>query len=114
MTRMRMRPSFLFSIPFWLQGCVTAAGTFEPLGPDHPASPRASELPITDPSAFLRTLEGGGAADSSGGSMHLGAFSCPMHPEISSDDPGRCPTCGMQLVAREGAELPRGEHSHGD
>ena len=25
-------------------------------------------------------------------------FSCPMHPEVHSDHPGKCPKCGMDLV----------------
>lgn len=25
------------------------------------------------------------------------AFSCPMHPEVTSDEPGTCPKCGMKL-----------------
>ncbi|MBI4821393.1 MAG: efflux RND transporter periplasmic adaptor subunit [Deltaproteobacteria bacterium] len=28
-------------------------------------------------------------------------YSCPMHPEIRSAVPGRCPICGMDLVARK-------------
>lgn len=24
-------------------------------------------------------------------------YTCPMHPEIKSDKPGECPTCGMEL-----------------
>lgn len=27
-----------------------------------------------------------------------GQYTCPMHPEIQSTQPGRCPTCGMNLV----------------
>lgn len=28
-------------------------------------------------------------------------FSCPMHPQIVRDEPGRCPICGMALVERQ-------------
>jgi hypothetical protein len=24
-------------------------------------------------------------------------YTCPMHPEVKSDKPGKCPTCGMEL-----------------
>lgn len=26
------------------------------------------------------------------------AYTCPMHPEVKSDKPGKCPKCGMNLV----------------
>lgn len=25
-------------------------------------------------------------------------YTCPMHPEVISDEPGKCPICGMALV----------------
>ena len=31
------------------------------------------------------------------------AFTCPMHPDVAADSPGRCPICGMTLVPREEA-----------
>jgi FtsP/CotA-like multicopper oxidase with cupredoxin domain len=27
------------------------------------------------------------------------AYTCPMHPEVMSDEPGKCPKCGMKLLA---------------
>jgi FtsP/CotA-like multicopper oxidase with cupredoxin domain len=28
-------------------------------------------------------------------------YACPMHPEVTSDEPGRCPKCGMKLLANQ-------------
>lgn len=28
-------------------------------------------------------------------------YSCPMHPEVTSDKPGTCPKCGMDLEKAE-------------
>ena len=28
------------------------------------------------------------------------AYTCPMHPEVTSDSPGKCPKCGMALVPK--------------
>jgi hypothetical protein len=44
-------------------------------------------------------------------------FSCPMHPEVIADEPGRCPVCGMDLEERNAsvAELAsfHGDHAPG-
>ena len=32
-------------------------------------------------------------------------YTCPMHPEVLSNQPVTCPKCGMELV-------PRGTHNH--
>ena len=37
-------------------------------------------------------------------------YACPMHPEVVSDQPGRCPKCGMKLLA---TPAPATAH-HGD
>ncbi|HSQ47822.1 MAG TPA: heavy metal-binding domain-containing protein, partial [Lutibacter sp.] len=31
-------------------------------------------------------------------------YTCPMHPEIISEEPGSCPICGMDLVLKEPSE----------
>jgi hypothetical protein len=33
-------------------------------------------------------------------------YTCPMHPEILSNKPGKCPKCGMTLVKKEAAKKP--------
>jgi FtsP/CotA-like multicopper oxidase with cupredoxin domain len=41
------------------------------------------------------------------------AYACPMHPEVTSDQPGRCPQCGMKLLAGQLVTQPAG-HDHDD
>ncbi len=33
-------------------------------------------------------------------------YTCPMHPEVVSDEPGSCPKCGMDLVESEPTAAP--------
>jgi hypothetical protein len=30
-----------------------------------------------------------------------GTYTCPMHPEVTSDKPGKCTKCGMDLVEKK-------------
>ena len=32
-----------------------------------------------------------------GTASHAAKYVCPMHPEVTSDKPGKCPKCGMDL-----------------
>lgn len=34
------------------------------------------------------------------GTRNSGSYTCPMHPEVKSAEPGNCPICGMTLVLR--------------
>jgi len=40
-------------------------------------------------------------------------YVCPMHPDVVRDEPGSCPICGMDLVARS-AEAGEGAHAHAE
>lgn len=37
-------------------------------------------------------------------------YTCPMHPEVTSDTPGNCPKCGMNLVPQAKQEQPHHQH----
>ncbi|MEI2822068.1 MAG: heavy metal-binding domain-containing protein [Chitinophagaceae bacterium] len=32
-------------------------------------------------------------------------YTCPMHPDVTSDKPGKCPKCGMELKEKEQATV---------
>jgi hypothetical protein len=32
-------------------------------------------------------------------------YTCPMHPSVSSDKAGKCPTCGMNLVKKDASAV---------
>ncbi len=97
--------------------------------------PAPSSLPHADVSASLSQAELIDAAGRLQRALAEGAFAaspedfdasvlqarteyvCPMHPEVVEDEPGSCPKCGMDLVAREagadtGAEETTPEHGH--
>jgi len=79
---------------------------------NHPANPLTLEAPSRPQSTTLKTEPQNGKqargddAPVSGHAHHhdgqpagiASAYYCPMHTEVSSDKPGRCPKCGMQLT----------------
>lgn len=40
-------------------------------------------------------------------------YTCPMHPQVVQDEPGKCPICGMDLVPmRKGGKMQDGHDHH--
>lgn len=37
-------------------------------------------------------------------------YTCPMHPEVKTYKPGKCPTCGMDLVDKKELKKKHMEH----
>jgi len=37
-------------------------------------------------------------------------YTCPMHPEVKMYKPGKCPTCGMDLVDKKELKKKHMEH----
>jgi Cu+-exporting ATPase len=50
------------------------------------------------------------SADSANHSPEEIEYTCPMHPEVISNNPGSCPKCGMALEPRTPSALPEENH----
>ena len=114
---------FLIILSLW--NCSAPSGPAAPGPPrppaNHPANPMAMEAPIPSPSTTLLTNSSATKIDSdqrgqevgrpSTASQPAGAvviYTCPMHPEVQSNEPGRCPKCGMKLVPKQPIEQDDG------
>ena len=103
-------PVFALASLLLLAGCTvtpppTAGRAQNPANPDAAESPRppyvppraaaTSEAPEAAPSGHEHH-ESAPSAES-----QAVAYTCPMHPEVRSAEPGTCPKCGMALVSIE-------------
>ena len=98
-----------------MAGCAatTPPPRFSPVSPADPAGPE-SGVPAARP--ILSGAEGDLAEPASNPSPKAGAvhghgsdapspplgevYTCSMHPEVATPEPGRCPVCGMGLVKK--------------
>jgi hypothetical protein len=95
-------------------GMAVACATDPPprptrLDPSNPGGPESTPLTAGSlaqaPSAVPEKVEtgpDGGAAAKPAAIL----YTCPMHPEVISDKPGKCPKCGMTLVPQEPESKP--------
>src|SRR5688572_15549476 len=44
---------------------------------------------------------------------HHQEFTCPMHPEVIKDKPGKCPKCGMNLIPAKQSRKEETKHGLG-
>jgi hypothetical protein len=85
-------------------------------GTDHPANAKAQTMPPIERSNILASAPqneamGGATAPHAheDGTPMADTYTCPMHPQIVKNAPGKCPICGMNLVKKESA-APEGAH----
>jgi hypothetical protein len=117
-----MRTVTLCLMALALGGCA-AQYTPRKLLDDHPASAAApltaahqhsrtldlsSVDPVAPPSATPPVPDGPTGGHGDHGALQKDAtsalFTCPMHPEVVSQEPGRCPKCRMKLVPKASQE----------
>lgn len=107
--------SFARSLPLFLSlvACRASTPPHPVLSGCHPACPGAATARVGDAGASLRGAPARSAPELAPVELPAAssaAFLCPMHPEIGSEEPARCPDCNMKLVPR--AEVL--EHDHGN
>lgn len=108
------RPSaFLPFAAVLLASCasVPVPATRSTESPAHPAAAEAATPPAVpglsgetrDPAPAPGQPSGHDAheAPETTSAPHGSAYTCPMHPQVTSDKPGVCPVCGMSLVATQ-------------
>lgn len=125
--RLVLRPIAIGCAMLTVTGCAQVRQV-QPPSPGQPANAHSASVAFTPPSnPFAMPLEP--LADSAGDHLDHGmhdmpgmnmrdpakpvapsGYVCPMHPNVRSDQAGKCPECGMKLVpAKSGAD-----HDHQD
>ena len=101
-------------------GAVSPAGSL--LGPtanDSPTDGAMTDMKMShDMGGMKMPADHGGMTNDKMGGMTsdtksdatAGPYQCPMHSEVRSDRPGKCPICGMKMVKKGNSQTPHEAH----
>jgi hypothetical protein len=93
--------------------CTLAGGLLLGCGSEAPAPAAPEPAPSADTPAPAAPAETAPATDSADADGVV--YSCPMHPEVTSETKDRCPKCNMFLVAASAeGEKAEGERAEGE
>ena len=82
--------------------CTSATTTPHDDGHVHTAAPAQTATPLQSDEFDAPAATSVAEADKARGpEVQHGLYVCPMHPEVTSDKPGKCPKCGMTLVKKD-------------
>lgn len=85
----------------WMMVCATLHAISLPTHPSDILRPDPFDAaaPVSVAEA-ARATQPAAAQPAAGHESHAAVYVCPMHPDVTSDKPGTCPKCGMELVKR--------------
>lgn len=109
MKTMTNRRSHQLGLAASLLAMACVSTRLEP-GTDHPANAKAETAPAPPRDDILASAPATKPADThptSHAHDHAApmadTYTCPMHPQVVKNAPGKCPICGMNLVKKESA-----------
>ena len=97
---------FLIALAVLIAACSSSRpdpGVDAPVHSHDAAEPsptlQTDEFDAAAPISVAEAAKAAGSAEATADADAI--YACPMHPEVTSATPGKCPKCGMTLVKRD-------------